>query len=1428
MLYHRIQIGLVLVCMVGVALADPWDDFANNLFTDLAPLLALFGERTTMQFMSQALGWEDCVILAMAPLGIITILVSAIRVGGPAWLKAIVGRARENMSAAEMELMSSTSKEVCELYNGQTIVRCQGSAPVWEFIYLVPIAPRKQDPTRKFDIKAITLEDACKEDKKLLHQLASGMSSQHSRPSGAHQNATIFSKIFARPPLPRNNDVSMEQGVEREPCSEQHAQASNETIYVIRNMSSDAPNIILNLHNNNNNQKELQVCATIGVILQLCVLIFFSIITYHPTIRKKFPRDDRRVDDYAFPLAVGGTLVLALGVLVCGSVVERSTREIHYKRNDKYEMRVIWIQQKQTVGDQVFEPYATFPDSPRDIISMSRRCNASQAQALGPLAIIGVLFGLSGFIVQFIGLRAMNSAATLAQLGAVGIMTAIRAWVRRQLARPPQQEKLASGFELDVLAWALAFQNDSRDGASGSTASMVNRNISQGRTREMAKQRTHVLMQRGNLGWFMNLEKQKKYSWIISTGGNVEHQPFLQYRVSSNSKPQQILETRRSLTRLAQFRGPSATEAINLAMAMEKVMSLLFPLDSGGGEKVWTWPLAIVYRDPESAESLQCHVFFSLIGKDGTWKVLADQLEPVLSLCLFTAHRLEEDLLDGVETAFKLSNEDDDWLRQKTMSSGLGIRLLGSTDAKKTGQLIQDLRWWAPETFETLSEIQEVNTGVDGDKNTEGPVGHQNNPPMPPTVWRNRQEVDQIFKSDPKFDSLLADSNRVVGYGPALPQLLQNSKRQRHFRNFSVCSRAQKMRLERGTLAIESNDSLEKLYAKDLLYSFLLSAAKSLPKPLQSQVIIRETAADSRINGTPMTLETSEISSLAAEFGRLGYGTEQEVRLSIIAPLSMAERLSFPRPLFDFTRDRAQKMRREHKWLDATREYLKLWDQTQRHTSSTQSICGWGTALLMEHYRDIEDEMKLESEYQNEPRFLKQASQEVRSKLQSSKHHPDFFTHLLRIYEKQGRPAMTELVQDMGGSNQQHSFPDYFGVTALHLKVLECTFYEEDVIGAEKWEMRDIVNERDMLDWTPLYYAAVRGNQRLVMSLLQMGADPNLKDLHGFTPVHYACQHGGQDLIWTLQRKGGTRRGNLRPIKSLFGWGQESLFKLRDYNGRLPVHWAVIYGHKDVVWELKSTIDEPDMYGWTSLHLATMYHERGSDLLQTVLQLSTEREAPDRKSRTPLILACEKGNLQAVHELIHAGVNVNATMRDGVTALHCAIVYGSNSSLVQALVDKGAKMNTSTKAFGGLSPFHLAAQGGHDVIMGVLLSALDDLDPDARSLVIGHCDNEGQTALHVAASFSRLEVIKLLLAAGADPERIDKRGATPLHSALKGNKRSPGLCLKVVKMLVENNGNPRARDDSGRMPLDVALEMGHAEVGEYLRECLESREYNST
>lgn len=49
----------------GVAAVQLGDDFSNNIFSDLAPILTLFGEQVAKQFMAGSMFWEDNVIFAM-------------------------------------------------------------------------------------------------------------------------------------------------------------------------------------------------------------------------------------------------------------------------------------------------------------------------------------------------------------------------------------------------------------------------------------------------------------------------------------------------------------------------------------------------------------------------------------------------------------------------------------------------------------------------------------------------------------------------------------------------------------------------------------------------------------------------------------------------------------------------------------------------------------------------------------------------------------------------------------------------------------------------------------------------------------------------------------------------------------------------------------------------------------------------------------------------------------------------------------------------------------------------------------------------------------------------------------------------------------------------------------------------------------------
>ena len=74
------------------AQAQDWTDLIGVLSTAIAPLIILFGEQATKQFLIMSMGWTDHILLATGPIGIITIVVSAIRIGGSRSLKALIGR----------------------------------------------------------------------------------------------------------------------------------------------------------------------------------------------------------------------------------------------------------------------------------------------------------------------------------------------------------------------------------------------------------------------------------------------------------------------------------------------------------------------------------------------------------------------------------------------------------------------------------------------------------------------------------------------------------------------------------------------------------------------------------------------------------------------------------------------------------------------------------------------------------------------------------------------------------------------------------------------------------------------------------------------------------------------------------------------------------------------------------------------------------------------------------------------------------------------------------------------------------------------------------------------------------------------------------------------------------------------------------------
>ncbi|KAL4810154.1 hypothetical protein BDV18DRAFT_130387 [Aspergillus unguis] len=125
---------IVLFGVTTVQAGSDWEDFANNFAADLAPLVALFGERLTKQFLAESTSILDNYIFSLCPLGILTAVVSVIRICGNSSLRAFVGRANEAPGEAENELLSCVSEGTAELFNDGGISRVFGRPRILEVI----------------------------------------------------------------------------------------------------------------------------------------------------------------------------------------------------------------------------------------------------------------------------------------------------------------------------------------------------------------------------------------------------------------------------------------------------------------------------------------------------------------------------------------------------------------------------------------------------------------------------------------------------------------------------------------------------------------------------------------------------------------------------------------------------------------------------------------------------------------------------------------------------------------------------------------------------------------------------------------------------------------------------------------------------------------------------------------------------------------------------------------------------------------------------------------------------------------------------------------------------------------------------------------------------------------------------------------------
>lgn len=374
-------------------------------------------------------------------------------------------------------------------------------------------------------------------------------------------------------------DDAAEQGLNK---------TSSPDIIIVRNRTADAPNIALNSQNQSG-RGELHYVAVIGSILQLGVLVYFGLATYYPKL--KFRKDGHPVAGYAFPCTAAGTLVLMAGMLICAHGVESSTKE-RYRPGQGRKTRLVWVQKAKTVSDQLLGSFAVFATDEQTVITTSHRGGKeNKAAILEPKTVIGTIVSLCGFVVQFIGLRGMDWSASVAQLGAVLVMTSLRAWVRRGLAKQPECQELSAGFELDWLATTLgepaqaAWLNPSKVEKEGEASPCTDWAIVTGRDR-------------ATYGPLRQTGTRKN-------GTHDEHEQTSERDdLHKSSRVLRVMMIRRDLGELADWRGPACAEAIALVRSIEVVMEAF--LDNLEGEFVWS--LRRVWEVSETADTINWSV----------------------------------------------------------------------------------------------------------------------------------------------------------------------------------------------------------------------------------------------------------------------------------------------------------------------------------------------------------------------------------------------------------------------------------------------------------------------------------------------------------------------------------------------------------------------------------------------------------------------------------------------------------------------------------------------------------------------------------------------------------------------------------------------------------------------------------------------------
>jgi ankyrin repeat protein len=377
------------------------------------------------------------------------------------------------------------------------------------------------------------------------------------------------------------------------------------------------------------------------------------------------------------------------------------------------------------------------------------------------------------------------------------------------------------------------------------------------------------------------------------------------------------------------------------------------------------------------------------------------------------------------------------------------------------------------------------------------------------------------------------------------------------------------------------------------------------------------------------------------------------------------------------------------------------------------------------------------------------------------------------------------------------------------------------------------VNVRSTDGSTALLWLAHWNDADTAELLLRAGADANASNDFKMTPLSQACTNASVPFVRLLLKSGANPNAAIA-------------------TGETPLMTCAKVGSVDAVRllvEFGAAVDakEPNA-GQTALMWAAS--ERHPDVVSAFIAAHADLKARSKEGFTAIHVATRVGDFESVKLLLAAGVDVN--LQSGTGASEAAGADGARRGrntgstgytpllvattrahvdLALYLLEHGADPNI---AAAGFTPLHWASTtwegfaanpvyGFEDAMSGIpdreaklrLVKALlaHGADVNARmtkrqpSFATGYADCVGATPFLLAASVDDVEMIRILLAAGADPKIPTKTNATAIMAAT-GLNHGIGESLvteaqakEAVKLLLDLGLDPKGETTLGENAL---------------------------